>query len=505
MTQNPKPLRPRATPQLEFPLELHRIQNPSRSGPLHNQLTEQLRQSILSGKLPAGTVLPSSRSLAQNLGISRNGVVLAFEELIAEGYLVGKRGSSTRVSSEAFHPVSQPVSPASDRSRRWLAKPMPPRFADPDAGEFDLEFRLGRPDPWGVSLEDWRKIWRSVLRNPPANDYLDPQGHLPLREVLSQYLGRSRGVSCSSEQMVITSGSIQSVDLLARAVLKPGDPVAIEEPCYRTAKGVLETMGAKLIPIPVDEDGLRVDLLPTGENAPLMLYCTPSHQYPLGSRLSMPRRAALLEWASQHDVLILEDDYDSEYRYDAAPLPALAGLSSLEQVAYLGTFSKVLSPALRLGYLVLPPALLEPILRQKRIVDFHSNQPTQQAMCEFVKSGMLEKHIWRMRRIYAHKREILREMLRPLLPWAKLGGLEAGLHAHLDLHPSLPASKVQHMLAQRGIGVRIMDSSYYISNTVPRNAVLLGYGGLELADLRRGIGVLLEVLEGMLHESGSRG
>ena len=489
-----KPTRPGSKPPrvkvgFDFPLALERRS----ATPLHRQLVYSLRNAISRGLLRAGDKLPSSRTLAASLGVSRNVVVLAFEDLMAEGYLCTAPGAATTV-NPGFRPLEGgfKAHPLEAGLRRWLQNPTPPSPSDPPLRPGLLEFRLGQPDTSALPLEAWRRGWREVTHGPIPGDYGDPQGHFALREAIAQYLGRSRGLKVDPESVLIVSGCVQALDLLARACLKRGDRGALENPGYRMARAVFEGHGATLLPIEVDGDGLCVTGLPTGENAPLMLYCTPSHQYPLGVRLSVSRRHALLEWAGQNEVLLLEDDYDGEFRYDASPLPALASLDRGGNVVYLGTFSKTLSPALRVGYLVAEPELLERLVGFKRLSDFHSPLPMQQFLADFVGSGELERHIWRMRRIYAHKRNLLEHSLRPISTLAQLSGLEAGLHVLLDLAPKISAVEVEKMALERGVKVSTLGS-YQIAGEA-QNALLLGYGGLTEAEIVRGAGVLCEVI-----------
>jgi GntR family transcriptional regulator/MocR family aminotransferase len=245
--------------------------------------------------------------------------------------------------------------------------------------------------------------------------------------------------------------------------------------------------------VPVDEDGLHVERLPQGEAAPLLVYTTPSHQYPLGTRLSVARRMALLTWAQTTESLIVEDDYDSEFRFDASPLPALASLESAGCVAYVGTFSKVLSPALRVGYLVAPPLLQQRIKQLKSLTDEYASWPLQQMLAAFLSEGHLDRHIRRMRQQYAQKRQALAHTLAPIAPLAQLRGLEAGLHVYLELRADLNARLVVELARQRGVGVTSLDA-YYVG-TPDRSGVLLGYGSLDLPDIIRGATILADVIQ----------
>jgi GntR family transcriptional regulator/MocR family aminotransferase len=489
------------TPQLELPLRLERSRIP-----VHVQIAEQLRRAIRQGLLTPGTRLPSTRSVATTLGISRNRVVQAYEELFSEGYLVGRTGSGTYV-EQSLPDVSrlrQPVSVSTAGMPRWLHTGERPAGAEafgglPEPGT--IVFRLGTPAMEPFPQEVWQRVWKRVGQERLPGTYGTLSGDPELCRELAAYLGRARGIACAPQDIIITSGTSQALRLLALAALKPGDRIGFEEPGYPTARQVLRAHGAKLVPVPVDDDGLQVHALPGDAEAPLMVYVTPSHQYPLGSRLSIARRLALLEWAETSDSLIIEDDYDSEFRYDALPLSALAGLDRSGRVAYLGTFSKVLTPTLRLGYLVAPPPLREEIERLKQrncLSNYAASWPVQRALALLLAQGHLERHIRRMRRLYAEKRAILSNILAPLSHLARLRGLEAGLHAYLALHSDLDPQRILARARERKVIVTALDA-YYLG-APDRNGLLLGYGGLPLEELSRGVQILAEVIAEQAHQ-----
>lgn len=479
-----------------------------RDAPLHRQLIEQLRDAIVAGRLTAGTKLPSTRHASRALQVSRNVVVTAYDELITEGYLTGKHGSGTYITGErAVASVPDPVvggaSETPARAPRWLDPQEPPRQPGRDPA-FDrdtlagtpgvIEFRSGRsaiePLPPGV----WRRIWGEVGREPPPADYGPALGDPDLRAAIATHLGRSRGVVCDPASIVVTTGAVQGIDLVARATLSPGVMVGFEEPGATSARNILETRGAGIMPIPVDEDGLCVGDLPSGPDAPRLVYVTPAHQYPLGVRLSAERRTALLEWAREQDSLILEDDYDSEFRFGAPPLPALAALDTDGHVAYLGTFSKVLTPSLRVGYLVAPPALRDRLERLKLLTDYHTPWPVQRALAGFLGGGHLERHIRRMRRHYAAKRQALLDALTGLDGHAQVFGLEAGLHFCIELAPGLDASAISRALRDKGVIVTALAECY--AGPVTRQGLILGYGGLNPEEIIRGGRILVETIRG---------
>lgn len=471
---------------LDFPVCVERNAPTS----LQIQLTEQLRRAILDGRLAAGMRLPSTRTLAAEAGVSRNVALAAYDELFAEGYVEGRHGSGTYVTGD-LPSLPRPALPAPSGSPRWLRqRPLPPAAEVEYPGA--IEFRLGRPFTTQLPADVWRRVWNDVSGQLPPSDYGPPAGDPELRAAIAGYLRRSRGVACGADDVIVTAGAVQAIDLIARATLAPGDAVGFEDPGYRITRQVLEARGATLVPVPVDEDGLRVDQLPAGDDAPMFVYVTPSHQYPLGARLPVGRRVALIEWAQANDGLIVEDDYDSEFRFDAPPLPALAGIDETGRVAYIGTFSKVLSPALRVGYVVAPQPLRERVERFKRLSDYHTPWPLQRALAAFITQGHLERHIRRMRRHYGEKRAALRDALAPVSHLAQLRGLEAGLHVFLELDRSIDPRQVELRAREKGVIVSTLDG--YFLGPATQQGLLLGYGGLELPDIVRGAEMLVEVL-----------
>ncbi len=472
---------------MDLPLSLDRSSPIS----LQRQLTDQVRTAILDGRLPAGTRMASTRALAESTGVSRNVAVAAYDELYAEGYVEGRHGSGTFVTID-LPKLPKRTRPELVGAPRWL-KPMHLEIetVEPDNSNL-IVFKLGRPFTEMISPEAWRRAWNEVARDAPPASYGHPAGDPGLRQAISEYLGRSRGVACGVDDIVVTSGALQALDLIARATLQTGDPVALEEPGYPSARRVLAARGARTVPIGVDQNGLLVDEIPEGPNAPLLVYTTPSHQYPLGARLSIARRLALLDWAEQCDGLIVEDDYDSEFRFDAPPLPALAGLDQAGRVVYVGTFSKVLSPALRVGYVVAPPQLRERIVRLKRLSDYHTPWPVQRALASFMESGDLERHIRRARRHYAEKRRVVTEGFQPVRQVAQLRGLDAGLHVFVELDLSIDSTEVVRRARSQGVLVETLHEHY--QGDVTLNGLLLGYGGLTMSRLVEGTRTLASII-----------
>ncbi len=481
----------KSSPDLDLPIHLERNGKQT----LQQQLIEQLRKALCEGKFPAGARLPSTRTVARALAITRNVVITAYEVLISEGYLVGQHGSGTYVSRD-FPMLPRPPSPAPRTSLRWLRRPALRQLEPESSAPGIIAFQLGVPSISSLPLEVWRRAWREVAALLPPNDYGPLHGDPVLRTAIASYLGRARGISCGPEEVIITSGAIQALDLVALAAITPGDFIGFEEPGPPSMRETLLSRGARIFPIPIDGDGLQVDSLPCGLAAPLMVYTTPSHQFPLGMCLSFARRMALLEWAETSDSLILEDDYDSEFRFGAPPLPALAGLDKAGRVAYIGTFSKVLTPALRIGYLVAPLPLrerIEQLKHRRRLTSYRISWPVQRALATLLTRGDLERHIRRMRRHYQEKRAALSQALAPVSHLARLQGLDAGLHAYLELRSDLDPLCVARLALERGVTVTTLNSCYY--GVPDRRGILLGYGGLELGDVVRGAQILALVIE----------
>ncbi len=470
-------------------LLIHLARDNGRS--LQRQLAEQIRRAILSGDATPDRRLPSTRQLARDLRISRTIAENAYDELASDGYVERRQGSGTFAARDLPPPLPARAVPPSRQAHRWLGH-APPVSVDVPAAGGVIEFRLGRPSIAPLPRDVWRGIWRAVGAQQPPDDYGPAAGDPDLRAAIAAYLRRARGLACTADDVVVTVGAMQAFDLVVRATLPSGETAAIEDPGYPEARAVLQAHGIHILPVPVDHDGLRVDLLPDEGPVPTLVYVTPSHQYPLGGRLTIARRIALLEWARRNDSLIVEDDYDSEFRFDAPPLPALAGMDDAGDVVYVGTFSKVLTPALRVGYLVASGELRERIIGYKYVSDRHTPWAVQRALHAFIADGHLDRHVRRMRRHYAQKRAALQVELAPITPLASLQGIDAGLHAFLAFHAPLDAGRIIAAAAERGVAVR--DVAPYYLGEPARRGLLLGYGGLPLPDVVRGARILTEVI-----------
>lgn len=452
--------------------------------PLHAQLAEQFRAAALSGALPAGLTLPGSRTLAAELGVTRGVVADAYAELVADGTLEAAVGRGTRVSAGAAQTGS-----AGGGAPGWFTAPpaAPVDAANRAAG---LHFRVGVATTATLDTRAWRQAWAAAARAPVSGDYGDPAGEPELRAALAAFVARSRGLAAAPERLLVTAGSLQALNLMLK-LLPPHSRVLFEATGYRAARQAILDAGHTLVPLAQDADGPVV----SADTPPARLaYVTPSHSFPLGGRMSVPRRLALLEWAATHDALIVEDDYDGEFRYGASPLPTLASLDPQgSRVVYLGTLSKVLTPGLRTGFLIGPPALMPTLVRARTLLDSGHPLPVQHALLHLLKTGEVDRHIRRTRRWHAGVRSVLTRLLEPLAPRATLGGIEAGLHVCLFLAPPLDAREAAAELSGRGVFVSTLDT-YTFAGSVP-NALLLGYGGLTVRDAEAGAREIVRVVE----------
>jgi len=435
---------------------------------LREQLEQELRRAIQDGRIAAGTLLPPSRTLAGDLDIARNVVVQAYAQLAADGYLEARRGSGTRVL-----PVAS-------------VRPDPPSGAP---GPSATGFIGGLPDPALFPRTEWQRHYRAALTALPDRElgYPGPLGALALRQALTGYLGRVRGVVTTPDRMLVTNGFTQALVLLCRVLLARGArAVAVEDPCFGFHRQAIARTGLRPVPVPVDEDGLDVEgLAAAGVGAVLV---APAHSYPAGAVLGAARRGALLDWARRHDGLVIEDDYDAEFRYDRAPLGAVQGLAP-EHVVYAGCASKTLTPALRLGWLAAPGQLVNELLTEKLFDDMGTALLEQLALARFLDSGGFTRHLRRVRPIYRARRDAALRALASYLPAAVPTGVAAGLHLCVRLPADTDERRLVELARDRGVYVEGAAWHWADPASAPP-ALVLGYGGLGEAAIHRGLAVL---------------
>ncbi|MEV4757800.1 PLP-dependent aminotransferase family protein [Micromonospora sp. NPDC049559] len=460
-------------------------------GDLAAAIYRQLHDAILDGRLRPGERLPPTRELAGRLGVARNTVSVAYERLTAEGFLVARVGAGTFVGAEPLAGRARPrTAPAGAVRPRPLWDRIAPARTDAPPPAYD--FRVGAPDAELFPLATWRRLVAAQLRAATVREtgYRDPAGHPGLRAAIARHVGISRSVRARTEDVLVTQGAQQALDLVARVLVEPGDRVAVEEPGYPPARLAFHCAGARVVGVPVDAEGLDVGALPRDAR---LVYVTPSHQFPLGTPMSLARRAALLEWAARRDAVIVEDDYDSEYRFSDRPLEPLQSLDRTGRVVYLGTFSKTLLPMLRLGFLV-APASLQPALRAARqLTDWHGDPVSQGALAAFIDSGELPRHLRRATRVYAARHERVRAALhRDLAEWLDPVPSAAGLHLCARLRPGVPVDPARVLARAGERGVAADDLATYGFGDRPPAGIVLGYGGIDAGRIDEGLALLAD-------------
>ncbi|SHI41614.1 GntR family transcriptional regulator / MocR family aminotransferase [Roseomonas rosea] len=468
-----------------------------------HRIGETIKGQIASGLLAPGARLPSTRSLAVEWGVSRTTVTAAYEQLIAEGYLETRQGAPTQVARGLPPAAGRPdqTGPAacpdrlSAHGQRLREFVLPPT---PDTGPLLADFRYGDLAAGDFPMLAWRKAaGAALLRRKARLRYEEPSGSSGLRAALQGYLWRARGLRCDAGQIIVVNGSQQGLDLCARLLIDPGERAVMEDPGYNLARQVLLAAGAEIVPVPVDEEGMRTDGLPLARLA----YVTPSHQFPLGSVMSAARRRELLAWARHGGAYVIEDDYDSEYRFDIAPVPPLQALDQAARVIYLGTVSKTLSPTLRLGYLVVPPALSSTFAKAKRLADRQTPSLEQEALAGLIEGGAYERHVRRARRRNGERRAALLAALSARLGDAvTVVGADAGLHVVAWLN-RVPRAREDALVARAlaaGIGVYPIGPLYAPAPDIapPETAgLVMGYASLDEQAIDRGVRKLAEALE----------
>jgi GntR family transcriptional regulator/MocR family aminotransferase len=471
------------------------------SRPQHQTLTrwlyEELRLAILEGRLGAGTRLPASRDFAGQYGLSRGTVVSVLERLQAEGYVSCRVGLGTWVNHIAAPPPTRRMTSTPPAYiRRVISEYVRPKpFVDLAFPEGVRSFRVGNPAIAEFPSELWGRIAANRARNFRSwlNTEADGRGYRPLRDAIAEYLRASRGVRCSAEQIMIVSGIQQALDLLARLLLKRHDPVWMEDPGYFGASVAFGSVGARIIGVPVDEEGLSVSagtkICPHAKG----VYLTPAHQFPLGVTMSLERRMAVLSWASRTGAFVIEDDYDSEYRFEGQPVPALQSLDKHANVIFIGSFSKTLFPSLRLGYVVLPSSLADYFLALRYRTDFRNSSFDQAVLCDFIVDGHLARHLRRMRNLYAGRLAALieggKQHLGGLL---ELSNVRAGLYTIGFLKNGMSSRQAEKLAAAQGVEVLAVDR-YTFRRPDPKG-LLLGFAAYDETAIRQGLVRLAKAL-----------
>ncbi len=445
------------------------------------QIYSQCRKKIVTGELMAGEKLPSTRELSKQLHIARNTVLTAYDMLIAEGLAHSTPGSGVFVLESAAIPA--PPAAVLDYSLPSLAaESLPPGTICFDSGLPALDL---------FPRQRWQRLAAQAFAEAPVSvlGYNDPQGRPELRQVLAGYLKKVRGIQCHPDQIIITTGAKQGLSLIAKCLLQPNSEVWLEDPSNDNVKRIFSYHTSRLVPLPVDRKGVQPKLFPQSGN-PAFIFVTPSHQFPLGGILPLARRRTLIQFARQNDCYLVEDDYDSEFRYDGIPIHALHELDP-ERVIYTGTFSKVLFPSLRLGYLVLPQSLVAPCREWKRLADHHSNPIWQLALTRFIETGALERHIRRMRKNYGKRRDTLLTLLDQYFPrQLQIYGEGAGMHivAAFD-------GVVDLLQRSKAAGVYVVPvENHAIRKGRHLDQIILGYAHLEPAEMEQGLAILKKVI-----------
>ena len=454
-------------------------------GDLSTGIYRQLFDAIVDGRLRPGERLPPTRELAERLAVARNTVTVAYERLAAEGVIVGHVGAGTFVSADARSPNLSRSAPAgagvSPRSVwRSIALPTAAPGSPPP-----YDFAVGVPDARLFPLTSWRRLVARELRPAAMRraSYADPAGLEPLRASIARYVGMARSVRAGADDVLVTQGAQQALDLIGRVLIDPGTIVAVEEPGYPPARELFQSLGARVVGVPVDDEGLDVSALPRSAR---LVYVTPSHQFPLGVPMSLSRRASLLAWAERRNAVVIEDDYDSEFRFEGRPLDPLQSLDRRGRVIYVGSFSKVMLPALRLGFMV-APASLQPALRNaRRLSDWHGELPTQAALGRFIDEGLLARHVRKALRDYAARRaRMLATIERDFSHWLRFVPSVAGLHVTFRARAGVDVDRVR--TRARAAGVAMSSLSQFCAARPVQPGFVLGYGAIPLARIDEGL------------------
>lgn len=453
--------------------------------PLIKQIYQYIRDSILNGSIQTGEKLPSTRELSTNLGVSRNVILEAYDQLCAEGYLIACGGSGTYVAEGTF--LERPNKQEVDYSFKELKG---------QAFNKDIiDFQSGIPDLKLFPRKIWAKLSRETWNDADANalSYNHPEGRYELREILARYLFKTRGVVCHPEQIVITSGATQALTLVANLLLSQSKIAVMEDPITTDIQTIFKASGASLYPIPVDENGMITSMLPAHID-PALIFITPSHQFPIGGTLPIQRRIQLIYYARKTNSYIVEDDYDSEFRYEGQPVSSVQGLEQ-ERVIYIGTFSKILSPALRIGYIVLPIHLIERCREFKWFSDLHTPSIDQLILARFIKEGYLERHIMKMKKVYKKRRDLLIELLKESFSnQIAFLGHSTGLHFVMQWNDMYFIEKDFEKVAKFGVKIYPVEE-HLIEKGKHRNCTIIGYGHLNDEEIFSGVRRLKQAIE----------
>jgi GntR family transcriptional regulator/MocR family aminotransferase len=466
-----------------------------------DRIYRQLADAIVDGRLREGEPLPPTRELARQLEISRTTVSVAYDRLLSEGYTVARVGAGTFVAAGGARvrrraPRGGEVQPRA----AWR----PPFSMEQPHEEFAYDFAIGVPDPALFPLDVWRGLVSrelmpggALVGNADSAGYGDAAGDPSLREAIARHIGLVRSVTAGPEDVVVTSGAQQAFDLIARVLVTPGDTVAIEEPGYPPVRALFESLGARIAPVPVDDNGIIVRHIPPRAR---LVYTTPSHQFPTGARTSLERRAELLEWASARKGVVIEDDYDSEFRFGDRPLDPLQSLDRTGRVIYVGTFSKSLLPGLRVGFLVAPESLTPALVAAKRLSDWHGDTVTQRALARLIDGGMFAAHVRRATRVYAARRDRLLEAIdREFGDAVRVVPSVAGLHVGLEFAPVVQADGRRIADAARADGIGVRSFEDFAAGPSPRRGLVIGYGVVQFEHIDDGVRRLGQVIRRHSH------
>lgn len=463
-------------------------------GDLTTRIYRQLLDAILDGRLRPGERLPPSRELARRLDVARNTVAVAYERLIAEGFLTARVGDGTYVSDDAPVASRQRRAPTGrDVRPRSVWRTIPIAATEPAA---TYNFNVGMPDARLFPLETWRRLVGHELRMATigSGQYGDPAGHAGLRAAIARYAGVARSVRSGPDDVIVTHGAQQAIDLIGRVLVEPGDLVAVEEPGYTPARQLFETLGAQVIGVPVDAEGVDVAAVPAGTR---VIYTTPSHQFPTGVPMSLARRTALLSWARREGALIVEDDYDSEFRFSARPLEPLQSLDREGRVLYVGTFSKTLLPLLRIGYLIAPASLQSALRSAKRLADRHTEIFTQAALARFLDDGMLARHVRKATRVYAERHDLVLDVLRrDFTDWLDVIPASAGLHVCTRVRDGVPVDVDAAIDRAARSEVAVGSLATYCGERPAQAGLVIGYGAIDTERIETGLSRLAAALAG---------